>query len=295
MLTVQRAGILKPVLEDLLRGCDYVDRRRHDPVEFAWNYRDPLDQELVALLSSSLAYGRVTLLKPAIKEVLEVLGPRPSRAVREQGLDTLSARLDGFVYRMSKGADVLDLICAMSALQQEFGSLEAAYQTPSPQTHALTHLERASGFVERLRQARARRALTRGYRYLLPDPADGSTCKRLLLFFRWMGRGPDWIDLGLWESLSPAELIMPLDTHTARMCAYLGLSARNTIDLKAALEVTQSLRLMDPVDPLKYDFALCHLGISGSCIHKRSEAHCPACPIESVCALGQSSTAPGPV
>jgi len=290
MLSIQRARILKPVLEDLLKDCDYIERRRHDPVEFSWNYSDPLDQECVALLSSCLAYGRVTLLKPAIKEVLRILGPRPSRSVREQGLDALGERLGGFVYRMSKGADVLDLICAISALQQEYGSLEAAYQAPQTHAQSASHLELASQFVRHLRAARTRPALTRGFRYLLPDPADGSTCKRLLLFFRWMGRGPDGIDLGLWKSLSPAELVMPLDTHTGRICAYLGLSARNSIDLKAALEVTQSLRLMDPVDPLKYDFALCHLGISGSCIHKRSEAHCPACPIESVCSLGQPST-----
>lgn len=290
MLTVQRARILKPVLEDLLNDCDYIGRRRHDPVEFSWEYADPIDQEFVALLSSCLAYGRVTLLKPAIKKVLTVLGDRPSQALSEQGLDALQAELSDFVYRMSKGADVLDLIVAMSALQQEFGSLEAAYQAPQSGAKSATHLELASAFVQRLRGARARDTLTRGYRYLLPDPADGSTCKRLLLFFRWMGRDSDGIDLGLWKSLSPAELIMPLDTHTGRMCGYLGLSARNSVDLKAAIEVSESLRLMDPDDPLKYDFALCHLGISGSCIHKRSEAHCPTCPIESVCALGQAKT-----
>lgn len=286
MLTPKRAKTLKPVLEELLKDCDYVGRRSHDPVEFAWNYADPLDQEFVALLSSCLAYGRVTLLKPAIKRVLDILGDRPSLALDTFGLDALKTELDGFVYRMSKGADVLDLICAMSALQQEFGSLEAAYQAPQTGSHSSAHLDLASQFVRRLRSKRTRPTLTRGYRYLLPDPADGSTCKRLLLFFRWMGRGPDGIDLGLWESLSPGELIMPLDTHTSRMCRYLGLSERNSIDLKAALEVTDSLKLMDSEDPLKYDFALCHLGISGSCIHKRSEEHCPQCPIESICALG---------
>ena|SRR5690554_5610341 len=289
MLTPERAKILKPVLEELLEDCDYVGRRSHDPVEFSWDYADARDREFVALLSSCLAYGRVTLLKPAIKAVLEILGDRPSLALTEVGVDALKAQLDGFVYRMSKGADVLDLICAMSALQEDFGTLEAAYQAPG----SGTHVELASAFVQRLRAGRRRPTLTRGFRYLLPDPADGSTCKRLLLFFRWMGRGPDGIDLGLWESLSPAELIMPLDTHTSRMCRYLGLSDRNSIDLKAALEVTESLRLMDPEDPLKYDFALCHLGISGSCIHKRSEEHCPQCPIESICAIGNSAALVG--
>lgn len=286
MLTPQRAQELKPILENLLTSCDYIGRRAHDPVEFSWTFSDPLDREFVALLSSCLAYGRVTLLKPAIKKVLNILGDHPSRAVKNLGHDAISSQLNGFVYRMSKGVDVVDLICAISALQRQFGSLEAAYQSPQSRSNPLTHLELSSQFVQRLRAHRARDASTRGFRYLLPDPADGSTCKRLHLFFRWMGRGPDGIDLGLWESLSPADLIMPLDTHTGRMCRYLGLSGRKSTDLKAALEVTQSLSLMDPEDPLKYDFALCHLGISGSCIHERSEDHCPTCPIESVCAIG---------
>jgi uncharacterized protein (TIGR02757 family) len=286
MLSPARAEKLKPVLEDLLQDCDYAARRAHDPVEFAWTYPDSLDREFVALLSSCLAYGRVSLLKKGVREVLDVLGARPSLALSELGLDALETRLGGFVYRMSKGADVVDLVAAITALQQEFGSIEQAYWARDAERAAATHLERSSRLVRRLWAARVRPKLTRGFRYLLPDPADGSTCKRLHLFFRWMGRGPDGIDLGLWESLSPSELIMPLDTHTSRLCRYLGMTERKSTDLKAALEVTRSLALMDPEDPLKYDFALCHLGISGGCIHRRSEEHCPTCPIESMCTLG---------
>ncbi|QDG54597.1 TIGR02757 family protein [Persicimonas caeni] len=281
MLDEQQAQKLKPLLEELMRECDYVERRRHDPVEFAWEYKERLDRELVALLSSCLAYGRVELLKAGVKVILELLGPRPTLAVDEMGPDALAGELGEFVYRMTKGADVVDLLIAIRKVQSEYGSLEAAYAS-APEDD---HLSRASFLVQKLRAARVRDEFVRGLRYLLPDPADGSTCKRLHLFFRWMGRGPDGIDLGTWEVLDPADLIMPLDTHTSRLCRYIGLCDRKSTDLKAALEVTESLRMMDADDPLKYDFALCHLGISGSCIHKRSEEHCPSCPIESVCTL----------
>ncbi len=280
MLSEHRAAKLKPMLEDLLAQCDYEARRLHDPVEFSWRYPTRPDQELVALLSSCLAYGRVELLKKGVQSILEVLGPHPAQEVSRLGPDGLSGELSGFIYRMTKGADVVDLLVAAARVQIDFGSLEQAYASAGG-----SHLERASFLVNELRRRRVRSQLTRGFRYLLPDPADGSTCKRLHLFFRWMGRGPDGIDLGLWDALSPAQLIMPLDTHTSRLCRYLGLTERKSTDLKAALEVTKSLALMDPDDPLKYDFALCHLGISGQCIHRRSEEHCPTCPIEQMCTL----------
>lgn len=281
MLSRTRAPQLKVALEGLLERCDFAERRRHDPVEFSWGYRDQCDREIVALLSSCLAYGRVELLKAAIAEVLEVLGDRPAARIDELGVDRLRARLTDFVYRMTRGDDVVDLLMAARRTQREFGSLEAAYR----QSADRDHLERASGLVRALRARRVRDELERGLRYLLPDPADGSACKRLHLFFRWVGRGPDGIDLGTWESLEPSVLIMPLDTHTGRLCRYIGLCDRKSTDLKAAVEVTESLRMMDPDDPLKYDFALCHLGISGDCIHQRSEKHCPGCPIESMCTL----------
>jgi uncharacterized protein (TIGR02757 family) len=281
MLTDHRARTLKPLLEGMIAECDFIERRRHDPVEFAWEYDDVADQEVVALLSSCLAYGRVELLKESIKAILEVLGPRPALAVEEMSLEAIRGDLDDFVYRMTRGPDVVDLLAGIHSVRAKYGSLEQAYVGAPTDDH----LERASFLVQALRAGRVRDELTRGLRYLLPDPADGSATKRLHLFFRWMGRAPDGIDLGLWSSLDPADLVMPLDTHTSRLCRYIGLTERKSTNLKAALEVTQSLRMMDPVDPLKYDFPLCHLGISGGCIHRRSEEHCPSCPIESVCTL----------
>jgi uncharacterized protein (TIGR02757 family) len=130
-----------------------------------------------------------------------------------------------------------------------------------------------------------RRDEARGFRYLLPDPADGSTTKRLHMFFRWVSRPADGIDLGLWESARPADLIMPLDTHTSRICRYIGLTTRASTDLKAAQQVTAALAVMRPEDPLYFDFAIAHLGISKRCIHRRSPDHCPGCPLDSVCGL----------
>lgn len=272
---------LKPTLEGLLVDYDFAARRAADPVSFVWEYEADADREVVGLIASALAYGRVGLLKQSVREVLDVLGPAPSRMVQEAELETLADQFDGFVYRMTRADDVVDLLSGMRRVLETYGSLEACYRAAD----ADDHLDRASYLVGQLRAGRVREELARGLRYLLPDPADGSSCKRLNLYFRWMGRGPDGVDPGTWRSLDASELLMPLDTHTSRLCRYIGLTDRKTVDLKMARQVTDALRLMDPDDPLRYDFALCHLGISGRCIHERSPAHCPGCPIESICTL----------
>jgi uncharacterized protein (TIGR02757 family) len=104
----------------------------------------------------------------------------------------------------------------------------------------------------------------RGVRYLLPRPADGSACKRLNLFLRWVVRCDDPIDLGIWRDVSPALLVVPMDTHTSRVARTLGLTRRATTDWRAAEEVTEALRRYDPDDPVRFDFALCHVSMSGN-------------------------------
>jgi uncharacterized protein (TIGR02757 family) len=96
--------------------------------------------------------------------------------------------------------------------------------------------------------------------HLLPDPNRGSACKRLCLYLRWMVR-TDAIDPGGWQSLSPSQLIIPLDVHMHRVALSLGLTTRKAADLKTAMEVTDSLRRVDPTDPLRFDFALTRPGI----------------------------------
>lgn len=270
------AGHLGSFLDELVAQTDHLARRESDPIGLVHRYQAPEDREVAALIASCLAYGRVDLLRRAVATVFDVLGDHPALAVTELRADIL----EDFVYRMTRGPDLYDLFTAVARVRADWGSLEACYADGDG-----THLERAIRLVERLHERRHRRELARGFRYLLPNPADGSTTKRLHMFFRWMVRGPDEVDFGQWTAVTPAELIMPLDTHTSRLCRYLGLTSRKATDLRTAIEVTDALRALRPDDPLVYDFALAHLGISGSCIHRRSEEHCPGCPIEAVCGL----------
>ncbi len=270
--------LLRAELDAFLTQVQWQDRREEDPVGIVWSYDAPEDREVVALITASLAYGRVQALRRAAQLALGPLGHAPATALRT---GTTWPQLDGFVYRMTKGDDVAALFRAIGRALDRHGSLQALFReayrdTDTDLRPALTH------FVHRLREYGG--SQSRGFHYLLADPAKGGACKRLNLFLRWMIRGPDDIDLGLWD-FPRSLLAMPLDTHITRIGRYLGLCSRRTVDWKLALEVRDSLVELDPDDPLKYDFALCHMGISGQCPTRREPSICVSCPIERICTL----------
>jgi len=131
-------------------------------------------------------------------------------------------------------------------------------------------------------RARTADAPTPSLRYLLTSPADGSACKRMNLYLRWMVRrtAPD---LGLWTFVDPAKLVMPLDTHVHRITSFLGLGSRRTADWKAARALTDRLARFDPSDPVRFDFAICRLGILDLCSRRRQKANCDVCLLRPAC------------
>jgi uncharacterized protein (TIGR02757 family) len=134
-------------------------------------------------------------------------------------------------------------------------------------------------------EGRVRGALAiddRTLRYLLTNPADGSACKRMNLYLRWMVRRTP-PDLGLWTFVDPAKLVMPLDTHVHRIATFLGLSDRKSGDWKAARALTDNLARFDAADPVRYDFALCRLGILDLCSRKQKKENCDVCLLRDVC------------
>jgi uncharacterized protein (TIGR02757 family) len=118
--------------------------------------------------------------------------------------------------------------------------------------------------------------------YLLTSPRDGSACKRMNLFLRWMVRRTT-PDLGLWTFVDPAKLVMPVDTHIHRIATFLGLNRRKSADWKTARALTKRLASFDPADPIRYDFALCRLGILDLCSRKRRKENCDVCLLRDVC------------
>ena len=124
-----------------------------------------------------------------------------------------------------------------------------------------------------------------GFKHLIPDPSKGSAMKRMCLLFRWLVRGPDEVDLGHWSDIGTQRLIIPLDVHVFRLSRALGLTNRSNPNLDTALEVTKALQRFDHEDPIRFDFALAHLGISGDCKGYRVPNLCEKCPLTQSCTL----------
>jgi uncharacterized protein (TIGR02757 family) len=145
--------------------------------------------------------------------------------------------------------------------------------------------ESITSFSRRAKGIAARRGPpTRGLSFLLPEPARGGAAKRLCMYLRWMVRPDDGVDLGLWSCRAPADLVIPLDTHVARISRRLGLTRRRTAGWSTAREITEALRRLCPEDPVRYDFALAQLGISKDCVHRADPVRCPRCDLQGLCA-----------
>lgn len=274
---------LKTRLDQLCRHYDTPQALARDPLSIPLAYPAAPDRELAAFLAAHLAYGRVDPMIRAVQSALAPLGSEPAgwlRGTAEAAVRRhLLRSLEGWVWRFHTAGDVAAWLLAWKRLDAEGpGGLES-HLLPGPGESCDAALSR---MVHRLRKTLPE---SHGTRFSLPDPLAGAACKRWRMFLRWMVR-EGWPDLGLWARYPKDQLVVPLDTHVARVSRYIGLTRRATPDGRMAQEITDALRRLDPVDPLRYDFALSHLGILGDCPGVRQRSTCSACPLYSVCRAG---------
>jgi uncharacterized protein (TIGR02757 family) len=267
---------LRRTLDAFLANADRPALVARDPVEAVHRYRNPHDQEVVGIVVAMLAYGRAATIKVTTQRVLALLGDVPAEAVDRGRVDAL----DPFVYRFQKKDDLARFVRGVGRVRKEHGSLAAAFGSVVSNQDA-NYAPAMSRFIELIARAIPGKK-TYGLRFLLPSGA----AKRLCLYLRWMIRDDDGLDLGTWKGFEPRKLIIPLDTHITRLGRYLGLTDRATPNLAMAIEITQSLARLRPDDPLAYDMALCHLGISEQCPRHRDPEICATCPINDICRLG---------
>ena len=284
---MSRGMDIKTVLDRLYAARSTL-HLANDPLSFCHRFADPADREVAAVIASSFAYGNVAIILRNLETIFAALGPSPRRYLERfdprLGVRTFS----GFKHRFNDGRDLCALLLAIRLMIEQAGSVEAFFlRGHSPDTEDVT--DSLNGY--------ARSVLGLDYRplfgdngipgdsyfpFLFPAPESGSACKRLCMFLRWVVRPSDGIDLGLWRGISPAQLVIPVDTHIQRICGYLGFSRRKSADWRMAREITATLRRFDPDDPVKYDFSLAHLGISEKCDGSEPSA-CLTCPIAGIC------------
>jgi uncharacterized protein (TIGR02757 family) len=275
---------LKPFLERLYTTYHTLDSVRQDPLSFPRRYNDVLDIEVAAVIASSFAFGRVAAFMPVIDRILTRLGDHPGQAVCDASQADLKQVSAGIIYRFVRPENVVALLANTGAALRENGSLEHAL------LRGFNTGGTASGLLE-LAATLRRSDLDPGF--LVPVGNTDSPMKRLVLMLRWMVRD-DGIDFGLWKGIKPSDLLFPLDVHVFRISGLLGLipsaaPGRHGADAKPAaprmkdsILLTDRLRKLDPDDPVRYDFALSHLGISGNCKGVPCGL-CLTCPLHTVC------------
>jgi uncharacterized protein (TIGR02757 family) len=217
----------------------------------------------------------------SIESLLAVMGPAPADFVRHFDPARERSRLEPLVHRWISGRDLTALLIVLQRMLGEAGSIERFFLQGDDQASA--HVGPAlDSFSTRalstdLRSVYGRRVpRQRGVSYFFPRPSAGSACKRLNLFLRWMVRR-DAIDLGVWSKVSPSRLIVPLDTHVIRLGRCLGLTRYTSPGWKMAVDITAALRDFDSQDPVRFDFALCHVGMMNACgfLKPQGNAQCP--------------------
>lgn len=253
------AFISKPRLDKLYRAYNSREWVHPDPLEYLYQYRNPLDQEIAGLIASSLAYGRVAQILKSVEWVLDKMGPSPYQFLQCTTPRSLQKIFGDFKHRFTTSEELIALFTGVKSVMACYGSLYACflYGFKADDEDILPALSR---MVRELTTSFNGRCNS-----LLPLPERGSACKRLNLFLRWMVR-KDHVDPGGWRDVPAAKLIVPLDTHMYRICFSLRLTSRKNADMRTAMEITRAFRSVQPRDPVRYDFALTRLGI-------RKDAH----------------------
>ncbi|MBE0647992.1 MAG: TIGR02757 family protein [Bacteroidales bacterium] len=226
-----------------------------DPISIPHQFTRKEDIEISGLLTALISWGnRASILKSAGR-LMTLMSDTPFEFIRQASPHDL-LHLHGYVHRTFQYEDADFLVRALQHIYLNKGGLEELFSSMNVfgARHAIQQFRIAALEVDHFPRSRKH----------LADPVTGSAAKRINMFLRWMVRSDNHgVDFGIWKSISPANLICPLDVHSGRVARRLGLLERKANDWKAAEELTASLRKLDPDDPVRYDFALFGMGVSG--------------------------------
>ncbi len=225
---------------------DEINQDKLDPIMVAHRYKDPA----ISLICALFSYGNV-------QQIVKFLESLDFSLLSEED-DVIQRALKNHYYRFQTSEDVIALFIALKRLHVT-QSLESIFQSAYNERKSV--IDGINALIVTLNALYEHNS--KGYTFLLSKVSTktkgSGALKRWMMFLRWMVRH-DNIDMGLWNGIDKADLIMPLDTHTFNVSRRLGLLQRKTYDLQAAIELTQKLKTFDVSDPLKYDFALYRLG-----------------------------------
>ncbi len=246
---------LKTRFDELVKKYETPDFIKSDPVQFLHKYKRFQDIEIAGIIASVFAYGKREAFLEKLNYIFHILGSSPYGFCIDLDKNAVRHYFKDFKYRFNTGEDVILLLETLHRFYNENENIDNFLLQ-----NFKSENEKAKQAVSIISEEMTKTTQSKSYCYLFPSPKSGSACKRLNLFLKWMVRKSP-VDAGIWKSLEPKDLIIPLDVHVARVSRGLKLTSRKSNDWQTAEEITSRLREFDAFDPIKYDFALFDIGI----------------------------------
>lgn len=238
---------------------DFIEK---DPVSIPHSFKKKEYREIAGFMAATIAWGNRKAILQNANRMMELMDGSPHDFILNHSKAELK-RMKGFVHRTFNEKDLVFFITSLRNIYRNHGGLENAFQlnemekkdllnTGNSLQQRISHFRNI--FLETAHENRSEKHLS--------DPLKNSASKRICMYLRWMVRKDNQgVDLGIWKSISPSELCLPLDVHTGNVSRALGLLKRKQDDWKAVIEITEVLRQLDKKDPVKYDFALFGMGV----------------------------------
>lgn len=235
---------------ELVNHTDFIAK---DPISIPKSYNKLQDIEITAFWVSMLAWGQRTTIINKSKELFALMGDSPHEFIIHHK-EKDRKRFEEFKHRTFQYTDTLYFLEFLQWYYKNNASLESLFENHSSMEQAFIAFHEKFFHLENAPKRTRKHVAT---------PARNSSCKRLNMFMRWMVRKDDKVDFGLWHNINTSDLMIPLDVHVERVAKKLKLLKRKQRDWKAVTELTHNLRKLDPEDPIKYDFALFGVGVTG--------------------------------
>ena len=244
---------LKDFLDEKVELYNRPDFIESDPIQIPHRFSTKEDIEIAGFLSATIAWGNRKMIINNASKMMDLMGNSPYDFVMSHSTEQLE-RFDNFVHRTFNATDFKTFMNGLKHIYTNYNGLEALFTTVENNSIQKNISDFKKVFFEIEHEQRTQKHIS--------DPLNNSAAKRINMFLRWMVRkDTTGVDFGIWKQVSPAYLSCPLDVHSGNVARKLGLLTRKQNDAKAVFELDTNLRILDPNDPTKYDFALFGLGV----------------------------------
>lgn len=251
---------LKPFLDELVDKVEQPEYIDSDPVQFMHAFEKKNDQEMAGFYAASMAWGRRDIVNKKVEDLLGRMDFQPADFILNY-TDKDARVFQGFKHRTFKPIDLHWLTKTLQSILLKFQTFERFWEfcqtRASSQNRNLIAVFNEQFFT-------FHPEIPRRVKKHVSNPEKNSSAKRLYMYLRWCIRQNSPVDPGTMSFIPPSELKIPLDVHVARQARKLGILSRKQNDWKAVIELTEKMKLLDPEDPAKYDFALFGIGVLGT-------------------------------